>query len=81
VNELYFARDVRVADPDQSAHRLARFRDGWRNAVSGQSYTERTLSELTWENLGYRLGKLFGETSPLLIDLMYEWCVHQQAKR
>jgi hypothetical protein len=81
VNELAFERDARDANPDQNAHRLARFRDGWRNALSSQSYTERTLAELTWENLGYRLGKLFGETSPLLIDLMYEWCVHQQAKR
>jgi hypothetical protein len=81
MNELAFSRDVRVTDPDQTAHRLARFRDGWRNAISGQAYTEKTLGDLTWENLGYRLGKLFGETSPLLIDQMYEWCVHQQAKR
>lgn len=81
MNELAFVRDVRDTDPDQTAHRLARFREGWRNAVSGRPYTEKTLADLTWENLGYRLGKLFGETSPLLIDLMYEWCVHQQGKR
>ena len=78
---LLFERDIRNADPDQSGHRRARFLDGWSNAVGGASYSGETLHELTWENLGYRLGKLFGPTDRDAIVELYEWCVRQQAGR
>jgi hypothetical protein len=75
-------RDVRSEEPDATGHRRARFRDGWRNgAAENCCYTADTLRELTWENLGYRLGEIFRETSPELIDQMYDWCVLQQAEQ
>jgi hypothetical protein len=71
--------DVRSTDPDATAHRIARFRTGWAQASKGQAYTEDTLADLTWMNLGWRLGTMFKETSPELVDELYEWCVRQQA--
>ena len=32
----------------------------------------------TWDNLGWRLGELFGETDDELIDVIYDGCVRQQ---
>jgi len=73
-----FENDIRSAQPDRSEHRKARFREGWRKAVAGERYSEATLEELTWDNLGHRLGVLFGETSVARIDELYDWCVEQQ---
>jgi hypothetical protein len=75
---LSFERDDRDTDPDKSGHRRARFRDGWNNAVNGQQYGTKALKDLTWENLGYRLGCIFGDTGPDLVDELYVWCVTQQ---
>ena len=37
-----------------------------------------TLADrLTWWNLGYRLGSLFKETSPPLVEEMYQWSTKQ----
>ena len=81
MNELAFERDLRSTEPNKTGHRRARFREGWRIAIAGECYTERTLKELKWDNLGYRLGKLFGNTSPRLVDELYDWCVSQQRER
>jgi hypothetical protein len=81
MNELAFDQDARHADPNESAHRRARFCDGWKNATGGRTYAAETLRDLTWENLGYRLGRLFGDASPELIDQFYDWAVRQQAER
>ena len=40
-----------------------------------EELTEDTLEVLTWENLGYRLGWLFGETDEALMGDIYSWCV------
>ena len=76
-------KDVRSTTPNRSGHRLARFKDGWRNAARGKKYKESTLSRVTWENTGYRLGALFPDTDEILIEALYDWCVRQQkhAKR
>ena len=81
MNELRFDRDIRSKDPDATAHRKARFREGWRKGAAGERYGEPSLTELTWDNLGYRLGALFSETSPELVDELYDWCVRQQRER
>jgi hypothetical protein len=44
-----------------------RFREGWRHAVTGRDYSNDALSHLTWDNLGWRLGKLFGDTPDELV--------------
>lgn len=75
---LTFDRDARHTDPNESGHRRARFRQGWLHAVEGRIYGDAALKELTWDNLGYRLGRIFGSTSEEMIDQQYDWCVRQQ---
>jgi hypothetical protein len=81
LDSLTYERDVRDSDPEQSGHRRARFIEGWRKAVEGRTFAPETLRELTWENLGYRLGKLLGPTDDQAVAELYEWCVRQQAAR
>jgi hypothetical protein len=50
MNELAFDQNARHADPNESAHRRARFRDGWKNATGGRTYAAETLRDLTWVN-------------------------------
>lgn len=71
--------DVRSTDPDATAHRRARFKLGWKAAVTGAQYSQTTLEQLTWQNLGWRIGAVLGETAEDLIDEYYELCVRQQA--
>jgi len=71
--------DIRSIDPNATGHRRARFREGWAHAVAGREYGDDALSRLTWQNTGWRLGSVFGETSAELIDEAYEWAVLQQA--
>jgi len=78
MDSLTFDKDTRHTEPNKSGHRRARFRQGWLNAVEGKGYGDTALKELTWDNLGYRLGKLFGPASEEMIDTQYDWCVHQQ---
>jgi hypothetical protein len=73
--------DIRSEEPNETGHRRARFRDGWRNAVEERIYTPETLRKLTWESLGNRLGAIFRETSPELVNQMYDWCVRQQEEQ
>ena len=70
--------DIRSTDPHSSGHRLARFKIGWNAAVDDNTYTEVTLSRLTWQNLGWRIGATVGQTSEALMDEMYDWCVRHQ---
>ena len=78
-----FEVDDRYDDPNVSGHREAEFRKGWKEALDPQSYKPDTLRKLTWRNLGYRLGRLYGATSDELIGLLYDGSVRQQqaAKR
>ena len=73
--------DIRSKDPNATALRRRNFHQGWRDAASGHVYSDTTLKDLTWQNLGNRLGKLFPETSRGLVDEMYDWCVRQQKER
>jgi hypothetical protein len=72
---LTYHTDVRHRDPQN--RRKARFKIGWSKAVQGHTYSQETLEALTWQNLGYRLGKLFGETSDEMIEEIFHWCVRQ----
>lgn len=73
--------DVRHTNPDEDNRRQARFKLGWRDAVEGRKYGAGAMQRLTWQNLGHRLGEVFGETPPEMIEEMYHWCVRQQACR
>lgn len=77
--------DIRSDDPNQSQLRRRNFGAGWAHAVEGREYTKDTLAQLTWQNLGWRLGSILevtsaNPTSADLIDEMYDWCVRQQAE-
>jgi len=76
-NGLNYDADVRMVDPDAN-YRRGRFKAGWNKAVDGAEMDGEILNQLTWENLGWRLGKLFGQTSEELQEELYEWCVEQQ---
>lgn len=70
--------DIRSTDPEATNHRKARFRQGWADSVNGKQYGARVLDRLTWQNTGWRLGEIFGETSDELIDQLWNWAVDQQ---
>jgi hypothetical protein len=73
--DLSFEVDDRQP-PDHDRKR--EFRKGWehslRNGVENE-YTDKTLKKLTWNNLGYRLGRLFGNTPDEMREELYEWSV------
>lgn len=71
---LSFEGDDRQVDP--GGYRLGAFKRGWSDAVGGEDYG--SLDTLTWQNLGWRLGQLFGETSEELQEELFVWCVAQQ---
>ncbi|WP_425155509.1 endonuclease/exonuclease/phosphatase family protein [Candidatus Palauibacter sp.] len=77
---LSFDSDERRTNPGDSGRRRARFKIGWQKAVRGVNYGERALRRLTWDNLGWRLGKLLGPASAETVERMYQLCVKQQAE-
>lgn len=59
---LQYQRDER-RPPDE--RRRGQFCAGWEDATRrGEVYSAGTLERLTWRNLGYRLGKHFGDQEP-----------------
>ncbi|BAZ10988.1 hypothetical protein NIES4071_28120 [Calothrix sp. NIES-4071] len=56
-------------------YRRARFFAGWHHGANGEMYTLDTLQKMTWTNLGYRLGTLFGTVKHEEIDEVYQWCL------
>lgn len=81
MDSLTFKRDIRSREPNENDHRNSRFKVGWNTAVRGEAYQDDTLETLTWQNLGYRLGKLLGPASETLQDELYETCVRIQAEQ
>lgn len=76
---LTYKVDGRSTEPNVDNYRKRNFKIGWNDAtIRGKEYSAETLETLYWQNLGYRLGKLFGETSKELQEEMYELCVKQQ---
>ena len=78
MNGLSYTDDIRHTDPDQDLLRLARFKIGWDRGASGRIYGEDALSELTWENLGNRLGAILREAPPEFQEELYAVCVKIQ---
>ncbi|MBX0298041.1 hypothetical protein [Haloarcula nitratireducens] len=78
--------DIRQADP--GSDRQGAFKRGWTAAVKNLSnedesskYSEGPPPEdLTWDNLGYRLGSLFGNTDEDLRQELFEWCKEKQSR-
>lgn len=64
--------------PDPDDDRLGSFKAGWTKAENGERFSSGTLEQLSWHNLGWRLGTLFGPSSAELKRELYTWCVEQQ---
>ena len=86
-NLTSYTEDIRTVPTDDNT-RLPAFKTGWTEAgkkendddtIPEKYKDEPTLDKLTWENLGFRLGTLFGgETPEPLREELYNWCVNQQ---
>jgi len=75
---LEYEKDDRTSSPDEVNYR--RFRQGWNDAKAKHSYHADALEALTWQNLGWRLGKLLpGYAEDSTIERVYRACVQQQA--
>lgn len=73
---LAFEYDGR-ADPDDA--RRLQFFVGFHRALTGRTYTAETLKKLTWNNLGWRLGKIYGAGEEVIIEEL--WARSMQAYR
>jgi hypothetical protein len=72
IRKLKHGGDIREW-PD--SYRGARFLAGWRDATERRNrepYTSKILEKLTWQNLGWRLGKKYGPRSRDEIVTFYE---------
>lgn len=80
---LDYREDVRHTEPNETQERKLAFRRGWTHAVSEsrEPYGHEALEELTWQNLGYRLGRILGDASVEDRERTYELCVQIQAKQ
>jgi hypothetical protein len=56
-------------------YRRARFFAGWYHGANGEVYAESALHKMTWTNLGYRLGAIFGNAEDGEIDEVFQWCL------
>jgi hypothetical protein len=68
-----------MVNPEKNFRR-GRFKAGWNDTTEGTELGADVLAELTWQNLGSRLGKPFDETPEELQKELYGWCVDQQVE-
>lgn len=67
---LRYERDEREPPDDQ---RRAHFLSGWNDYTKrNREYSEQTLAGLTWQNLGFRFAKRFGEQTKEEIRCVYD---------
>ena len=76
IEGLDYEEDVRK---DLTDGRRRNFKQGWTRAVKGQEY-EDVLEKLTWNNLGWRLGRMFGPTPDDLREDILDWCAEQRKR-
>jgi hypothetical protein len=77
MERLDYDRDIREPADNR---RLQNFREGWHRGADKDNRlrTPAVLDELTWENLGYRLGTLLKDAPDKFIDVMYAMCAMLQ---
>lgn len=54
------------------------FHRGWEDAIEEGSYSEGTFNKLSWQNLGNRLGCLFGDVPVEMRDELMFWAERQR---
>ncbi|MGB0325858.1 MAG: hypothetical protein ACPGGL_10060 [Phycisphaerales bacterium] len=72
IESLSDVRDFRNAPSDG---RLRAYRQGFKHALdeTREDYASRTLCKVTWQNLGFRVAKEFGEQTDEWIDLSFRY--------
>ena len=70
IESLSDLRDLRNPANDG---RLRAYHQGFKHALdeTREDYSSTTLSKVTWQNLGFRVAKEFGEQSDEWIDLSF----------
>jgi len=63
------------AVPDPKDAYFDTFKQGWAEAEQGIKYSEECLAQLSWRNLGWRFGRLFGDTPDELKHNLYKWSI------
>lgn len=72
---LSYQTDVRNAP---EGRRRGNFRAGWKDAAQREKqYKPSALNTLTWQNLGYRLGLIFGDIPDSEIDAAFNLLASQ----
>lgn len=54
------------------------FHQGWQDALESGPYNEGTFNRLSWQNLGNRLGCLFGDVPDEMRDELMFWAERQR---
>ncbi|MEF8789812.1 MAG: hypothetical protein V5A61_06765 [Haloarculaceae archaeon] len=72
---LTYERDDR-RPLDDSRERT--FHRGWQDAIDDGPYNEGTFERLSWQNLGNRLGCLFGDVPDEMRDELMFWAERQR---
>lgn len=72
---LMYNEDVRKP-LDRSRERT--FHKGWNDALDEGPYSEGTFNSLSWQNLGNRLGCLFGDVPDEMRDELMFWAERQR---
>ena len=72
IESLSDLRDLRNAPSDG---RLRAYHQGFKHALdeTREDYASTTLSKVTWQNLGFRMAKKFGEQTDEWIDLSFRY--------
>lgn len=80
--DLTHEEDIRHTEPNIDGLRLRTFTIGWDDAtLRNHIYTKDTFRQLTWQNLGNRIGAILRGATPELQDKMYDLCVEIQAEQ
>ena len=69
--------EVDIREP-LNGDREGTFHRGWREAIEDGPYNEGTLNNLSWQNLGNRLGCLFGDVPKEMRDELMFWAERQR---
>ena len=75
---LQYETDERApldSDRERTFHR------GWRDAVESGPYSAGTFNKLSWQNLGNRLGCLFGDVPEEMRDELMFWAERQRRRQ
>ena len=54
------------------------FHRGWNDALDSGPYNEGTYNRLSWQNLGNRMGLLFGDVPEEMRDELMFWAERQR---